>query len=218
MFTGIIEELGTVDNIRLLPDSAELTVRANKVLEGTVIGDSIAVNGVCLTVVRLGSREFTVDVMAETLHKTNLAELKRGSPVNLERALQLQTRLGGHLVSGHVDGVGCISRIEPVGIARVYEISAPPLLLPYILPKGSVAIDGISLTVVEVTEELFSVSLIPHTSKETTLGGKGIGDKVNLETDLIGKYVARFLTHSHERNESKKSDLTLDFLAQNGFL
>lgn len=218
MFTGIIEELGTVDNIRLLPDSAQLTVRANRVLEGTVIGDSMAVNGVCLTVVRLGSREFTVDVMAETLHKTNLAELKRGSPVNLERALQLQTRLGGHLVSGHVDGVGSISRILPVGIARVSEISAPPALLPYILPKGSVAIDGISLTVVEVTEELFSVSLIPHTSKETTLGSKGIGDKVNLETDLIGKYVARFLTHAHERKELKKSDLTLDFLAQNGFL
>lgn len=218
MFTGIIEELGVIENIRLLPDSAELTVRANKVLEDTIIGDSIAVNGVCLTVIRLGSREFTVDVMAETLHKTNLAELKRGSPVNLERALQLQTRLGGHLVSGHVDGVGSISRINPVGIAKVYEINSPPSLLPYILPKGSVAVDGISLTVVEVTEEFFSVSLIPHTFKETTLGTKGVGDKVNLETDLIGKYVARFLAQPNENKEKKKNNLTLDFLAQNGFL
>ncbi|GAB6174768.1 riboflavin synthase [Paradesulfitobacterium aromaticivorans] len=215
MFTGIVEELGNVENIKLLPESAELTIKARKVLEGTIIGDSISVNGVCLTVIRLSSREFTVDVMAETVHKTNLAELKQGSPVNLERALQLQTRLGGHLVSGHVDGVGTITRINSVGIAKVYEINSPPSLLPYILPKGSVAIDGISLTVVKVTEEFFSVSLIPHTFSETTLGKKGIGDRVNLETDLIGKYVARFLA---KPEDNKKNSLTLDFLAQNGFL
>lgn len=215
MFTGIVEELGNVENIKLLTESAELTIKARKVLEGTIIGDSISVNGVCLTVIRLSSREFTVDVMAETVHKTNLAELKQGSPVNLERALQLQTRLGGHLVSGHVDGVGTITRINSVGIAKVYEINSPPSLLPYILPKGSVAIDGISLTVVKVTEEFFSVSLIPHTFSETTLGKKGNGDRVNLETDLIGKYVALFLA---KPEDNKKSSLTLDFLAQNGFL
>ena len=215
MFTGIIEELGVVENLKLLPDSAHLTVKANLVLEGTKIGDSIAVNGVCLTVVRLKATEFTVDVMAETLRKTNLAELKRGSPVNLERALQLQTRLGGHLVSGHVDGVGEIQAITPYGIAKVYEIGAHPSLLPYVLPKGSIAVDGISLTVVDVGAEFFSVSLIPHTFKETTLGRKGVGDKVNLETDLIGKYVARFLAKTDSEG---KQDISLDFLAKHGFI
>ncbi|MHB1651955.1 MAG: riboflavin synthase [Desulfitobacteriaceae bacterium] len=217
MFTGIIEELGTIEKITLFPQSAELTIQAQKVLEQTNVGDSIAVNGVCLTVTRLSTRQFTVDVMAETLAKTSLAELTRGSPVNLERALQLQTRLGGHLLSGHVDGIGRISKVTPVGIAQVNEISAELALLHYILPKGSVAVDGISLTVVDAGRDFFSVSLIPHTFKATTLGKKGIGATVNLETDIIGKYVAKFLKlKSTESNE--KGNLSLDFLEANGFL
>ena len=217
MFTGIVEELGIVRGLRLLPESGQLTLEGKKVLEGTQIGDSISVNGVCLTVLRQSEREFTVDVMAETLAKTNLAELKSGSRVNLERALQLQTRLGGHLVSGHVDGVGNIRRITAWGIAQVYEINAPPALLSYVLPKGSIAIDGISLTVIDVETDYFTVSLIPHTFEQTTLGFKGIGTRVNLETDLIGKYVARFMG-LNPTSSKKQKDLSLDFLAENGFI
>jgi len=217
VFTGIVEELGIVRTLRLLPESGQLTLEGRKILSGTQIGDSIAINGVCLTVIRQSEREFTVDVMAETLTKTNLAELKSGSRVNLERALQLQTRLGGHLVSGHVDGVGSIRRITPWGIAQVYEISAPPPLLAYILPKGSIAIDGISLTVIDVEADYFTVSLIPHTFEQTTLGSKGIGASVNLETDLIGKYVARFMG-IHTAPSKNKQDLSLGFLAENGFI
>lgn len=216
MFTGIIEELGTVADVQILPDAAFLTIEARKVLKETQIGDSIAVNGVCLTVVKLQDTRFTVDVMAETLQKTNLAELARGSQVNLERALQLSTRLGGHLVSGHVDGLGIIHKKTKVGIAEVFEISTSPTLLHYILPKGSVSIDGISLTVVKVDQQGFSVSLIPHTRQETTLGIKGVGSKINLETDLIGKYVARFLENSSGQEDRK--DLSMAFLAEHGFL
>ncbi|AGA69378.1 riboflavin synthase alpha chain [Desulfitobacterium dichloroeliminans LMG P-21439] len=214
MFTGIIEELGKVTDLKILPDSAQLTIEGSHVLAGTQIGDSIAVNGICLTVVKMQGQLFTVDVMAETLNKTNLKECGRGTRVNLERALQLSTRLGGHIVSGHVDGVGTILRITPVGIARVFEIKASPALLKYILPKGSIAIDGISLTVVDVLSQGFTISLIPHTRQETTLGFKGVGDVVNLETDLIGKYVARFL----EKNDAPQKDLSMNFLAEHGFL
>ncbi|WP_018211688.1 riboflavin synthase [Desulfitobacterium hafniense] len=214
MFTGIIEELGKVTDLKVLPDSAQLTLEGTKVLEGTQIGDSIAVNGICLTVVKMQGNLFTVDVMAETLHKTNLKECSRGTRVNLERALQLSTRLGGHLVSGHVDGVGTIQKITPVGIARVFTIKAAPELLNYVLPKGSIAIDGISLTVVDLLPQAFTISLIPHTRQETTLGFKGVGDVVNLETDLIGKYVARFM----EKKEAPQKDLSMSFLAENGFI
>lgn len=215
MFTGIIEELGRVEDIQRLPQSAILTLKGHKVLEETVIGDSIAVNGVCLTVVGFGEHSFRVDVMAETLAKSSLAELKHGSPVNLERALQLKTRLGGHLVSGHVDGTGIIRRITRFDIAHVYEIQTDTLLLPFILPKGSIAIDGISLTVVDVSSHSFTVSLIPHTFQETTLGHKETGAVVNLETDLIGKYVARFLGKELPKREDK---LSFAFLQEHGFL
>ena len=217
MFTGIVEELGIVRTLRLLPESGQLTLEGRKVLDGTQIGDSIAINGVCLTVIRKSEREFTVDVMAETLAKTNLADLKGGSHVNLERALQLQTRLGGHLVSGHVDGVGHIRQITPWGIAQVYEISAPPALLSAMLPKGSIAIDGISLTIIDVEADYFTVSLIPHTFTETTLGLKRIGASVNLETDLIGKYVARFMGLNTSYGKTKEN-LSLGFLAEHGFI
>lgn len=217
MFTGIVEELGVVHALRLFPESGQLTIEGIQVLNGTQIGDSIAINGVCLTVLKQSEREFTVDVMAETLAKTNLAELKSGSRVNLERALQLQTRLGGHLVSGHIDGVGKIRKITSWGIAQVYEISAPPTLLLYMLPKGSIAIDGISLTMIDVESDYFTVSLIPHTFEQTTLGIKGIGASVNLETDLIGKYVARFMG-MNTASSNTKQDLSLGFLAEHGFI
>ncbi|HZK52658.1 MAG TPA: riboflavin synthase [Desulfosporosinus sp.] len=217
MFTGIVEELGVVRALRLFPESGQLTIEGKQVLNGTQIGDSIAINGVCLTVLKQSEREFTVDVMAETLAKTNLAELKSGSRVNLERALQLQTRLGGHLVSGHIDGVGEIRKITSWGIAQVYEISAPPTLLLYMLPKGSIAIDGISLTMIDVESDYFTVSLIPHTFEQTTLGIKGIGASVNLETDLIGKYVARFMGMNTASSPTKQ-DLSLGFLAEHGFI
>lgn len=214
MFTGIVEELGKVADLKISPDSAQLTLEGSKVLEGTQIGDSISVNGVCLTVVKLQGNLFTVDIMAETLNKTNLKLCSRGSRVNLERALQLSTRLGGHLVSGHVDGVGTIQRITPAGIAKLFELKTSSSLLKYVLPKGSIAIDGISLTVVDILSQGFSVSLIPHTRQETTLGFKGVGDTVNLETDLIGKYVARLL----EKTEEPKKDLSMSFLSEHGFL
>lgn len=217
MFTGIIEELGTVLSVDLLKDAARLAIGADIVLNGSQIGDSIAVNGVCLTATALTPRSFTVDMMYETLQKTSLRELKQHSRVNLERALQLQSRLGGHLVSGHVDGIGNLASITTVGIAQVYKIRTSPDITAGLLPKGSVAIDGISLTVIDVNENDFTVSLIPHTMKNTTLGFKGIGSVVNLETDIIGKYVSRILNKNSRLGENKK-DISLEFLTNNGFI
>ncbi|KUO62755.1 MAG: riboflavin synthase subunit alpha [Gracilibacter sp. BRH_c7a] len=215
MFTGLVEELGKVKTLELLQDSAKLTIEADKVLNQAQIGDSIAVNGVCLTVTEMNQKYFSVDIMHETLAKTNLHELKSLSKVNLERALQLSTRLGGHMVSGHVDGIGTISSIDNKGIAKVFKISAPPSLTSFLIPKGSVAIDGISLTVVEVEKDYFTISLIPHTFGHTTLGFKSIGSTVNLETDIIGKYVARFMNMGQE---TKNKDISMDFLAEHGFI
>lgn len=215
MFTGIIEELGTIQRLDMLKDSARLTVAAAKVLSGSQIGDSIAVNGVCLTVTEMNKPFFSVDIMYETLRKTNLKDLKNQSKVNLERALQLQTRLGGHLVSGHVDGTGVIASIQKVGIANLYEITAAEEVTRFLLPKGSVAVDGISLTVVDVGPTYFTVSLIPHTFAHTTLGFKTIGSSVNLETDIIGKYVARFLQPD---KTSSGRDISIDFLTEHGFI
>lgn len=215
MFTGIIEELGTVRKLDSLQNSARLTIEAAKVLEDSQIGDSIAVNGVCLTVTELAKNYFAVDIMYETLRKTNLQELKPQTKVNLERALQLQTRLGGHLISGHVDGIGQISAVKKVGIANVYEITASPVLTSSSIPKGSIAVDGISLTLVDVGPDYLSVSLIPHTFKNTTLGLKGIGSTVNLETDIIGKYVAKFLK---PEKSPARNDISLNFLTEHGFI
>ncbi len=217
MFTGIAEELGEVQEIRLDTNSALLTVKARKVLTDIHLGDSIAVNGVCLTVVRFTSQTFTADVMAETLAKSDLGQKSRGARVNLERALQLTTRLGGHLVSGHIDGTGEILRTYSQGIATVLEISAPEPVLKLIVPKGSIAIDGISLTVVDVTPSSFSVSLIPHTFNETTLGFKGPGDTVNLENDMIGKYVYHFL-NGGRMQEASRAKVDYDFLLKHGFV
>jgi len=198
------------------PDSARLHILATRVLEDARIGDSIAVNGVCLTVTTFADGGFTADVMAETLDKTNLRELKPGGKVNLERALRLGDRLGGHLVSGHVDGVGTIVGLTKHDIATIVTIQAPEQVMKYIIKKGSVAIDGTSLTVVDFEQDKFQVSLIPHTAHATVLGGKKIGDSVNLEADVLGKYIERLLQSREE--QPVQSKLSLEFLSANGFL
>lgn len=220
MFTGLVAELGTVQRLARQGNSYHLTVGAKKVLENLKIGDSVAVNGACLTVVRMDDSGFTADVMPETVRLTNIGSLQPGSRVNLERTLRLCDGLDGHIVSGHVDGLGTISEQRPEGIAVVVTISTPPELLKYIIKKGSIAIDGISLTVTEVTYTSFSVSLIPHTAKETTLGFKKVGDSVNLETDILGKYVERMLTwnSAQAQQEGKSDTLNMNTLLENGFL
>lgn len=215
MFTGIIEEVGTVIKLDQQGVSARITLEADKVLENTKLGDSIAVNGVCLTVTDLQKDRFCADVMAETLRRSSLGVLKKGSKVNLERAMAADGRFGGHMVSGHIDGTGEIAKISPEGTAVWYTIEAPQSILDGIVEKGSIAIDGISLTVAEVTEQDFSVSIIPHTGANTTLSFKKQGDIVNLENDVVGKYVQKFLSG---KKDEKKSNVTEEFLGKYGFL
>jgi len=215
LFTGIIEEIGYVKRINQQSRSAQIEIKADKVLGDVAVGDSIAVNGVCLTVVAFDSQHFTADVMPETVSKTNLRELKPGSPVNLERALKLGGRLGGHIVQGHVDAVGTIVEKQILEIAIIYRIATEPELLQYVVPKGSVAIDGISLTVVDVFQDSFTVSLIPHTAHETVLGEKKPGDRVNLESDIIGRYVKHLMNRNHGE---ERQALNLSFLAEHGFI
>lgn len=218
MFTGIIEETGIIKEINRSSKSVKLCIEASKVLEETNLGDSISISGICLTVVELGQNTFSVDVIAETLRKTNLLKLSIGSRVNLERALKLSDRLGGHLVSGHVDGLGVISNIVMEDIARIISIETDFDLLNYIITKGSIAIDGISLTVIYVDEHSFKVSIIPRTAAETNLLGKKIGDTVNLETDIIARYAGKLLLKSNKQNENTgKSKIDMDFLIENGF-
>lgn len=193
MFTGIVEELGQIVAIETAPDSARLTVRGPVVTSDAKHGDSIAVNGVCLTVISLDDGAFTADVMAETLNRSSLGALEPGSVVNLERPLTLGSRLGGHLVQGHVDGVGRIISREPSEAWEIVSVSLPADLAKYVVEKGSITVDGISLTVVAVTASSFSVSLIPATLELTTLGRKVVGDPVNLEVDVVAKYVERML-------------------------
>lgn len=218
MFTGLVAELGTVQRLARQGSSYHLTVGAKKVLDNLKIGDSVAVNGACLTVVRMDEGGFTADVMPETVRLTNIGSLQPGSKVNLERTLRLCDGLDGHIVSGHVEGLGTISEQRPEGIAVVVTIATPPELLKYIIKKGSIAIDGISLTVTEVTDTSFSVSLIPHTAKETTLGLKKVGDSVNLETDILGKYVERMLTWNKQTQAGKADTLNMQTLLENGFV
>ncbi len=194
MFTGIIEEMGTVTAIEAQPDGARLRVRAGALIEDARVGESIAVSGVCLTMVDFAPGEFAADLAAETLRRTTLGDLAPGDPVNLERPLRLDQRLGGHIVQGHVDGVGTIAAVTREGDGIWMEIDAPAALAPYIAEKGSVAVDGISLTVAKVTDGgRFAVALIPHTLAVTTLGRKGAGVAVNLEVDILAKYVERLL-------------------------
>lgn len=200
MFTGIVEEVGTIRNIKRGQHSAVLTIHAKTVLEGTRIGDSIAVNGICLTVTRLFPDGFSADVMHETLNRSSLAGLTAGSVVNLERAMPANGRFGGHIVAGHVDGVGHIANIRRDDTAVWYTVHAGPEILRYVVEKGSITIDGISLTVACTGTERFSVSVIPHTAAVTTLSERRVGDRVNLETDIIGKYVSQLLHFEHPRS------------------
>lgn len=212
MFTGIIEEVGTIKAI----GGGRLQIEARKVVSDVQIGDSIAVNGVCLTVTSFTKTGFSADVMPETIRRTSLNELGIGSPVNLERALTLQSRLGGHIVSGHIDGTGQIISMKDEGNAILMKIGADSEILNHIVEKGSVALDGISLTVASVTDSDFTVSLIPHTRQVTNLGSKGIGSTINIENDVVGKYVEKFLQVQKADNKPA-STLTMDFLRSNGF-
>ena len=214
MFTGIIEEIGTVSSVKQSGSSSFIEIQAKKVLEDVHIGDSIAVNGVCLTVTHFGGGVFRADVMNETLSRSSLGKLTSGSPVNLERAMAANGRFGGHIVSGHIDGTGTVTDIKNDGIAVWYTVSAAPELLHYIVEKGSIAIDGISLTVAKVTETSFSVSIIPHTAAQTILGSRKVGDIVNLENDIIGKYVEKLMKPAES---PKTGGITMEFLAKNGY-
>jgi len=208
MFTGIVEEIGIVRG--LIPE--RLTVEAKKVLEGTKPGDSIAVNGACLTVTSIGKDNFSVDVMSETVRRTNLSRLHYGNPVNLERAMPAEGRFGGHFVQGHVDDVGKILSLQPEEKAVIARISAPALLMSYVVSKGFIAVDGVSLTVIDCDDFSLSVSLVTYTREHTTLGSTKPGDMVNLEVDIIAKYVERF------RQRYNRGVLTPDFLEEHGFL
>ena len=206
MFTGIVEELGTVAAIDDLTDAIRLTITASEVLEGTGLGDSIAVNGCCLTVVSTDGAAWTADVMKESLDKTSLGGLRAGDPVNLERAVTAEKRLGGHIVQGHVDGVGEVLRREPSEHWEVVEISLPPGLARYLVDKGSITVDGVSLTVVEAGPTSFTISLIPETLARTTLGRRRPGDRVNLEVDILAKHVEKLLAAQLPSGQQKEQD------------
>lgn len=226
MFTGIIEEVGVIRSIRMGAKSAVITIQADKVMEDIHIGDSIAANGVCLTVTTIDKNTYTVDIMHESLRRTNLGMMKGGSRVNLERAMPANGRFGGHIVAGHVDGIGRIISMEKDDNAVWIQIGAEPSVLKYIVDKGSITIDGISLTVARTDAGSFAVSVIPHTAANTTLLEKKPGDTVNLETDIIGKYVEKLLHFNEESTDgsagkgnkaAQSSGITMEFLAKNGF-
>ena len=212
MFTGIIEEVGNISSLNISGTSGSIKVNAFAVLQNTKLGDSIAVNGVCLTVTHLENNSFTADVMAETFRRTNLGQLSNGSPVNLERAMAGNGRFGGHIVSGHIDGTGTISKIQNESNATWYYINAPQQILNLVVEKGSIAIDGISLTVAYVDKSTFAVSIIPHTSSQTILSTRKVGDTVNLENDIIGKYVQK-LMGIQNNNQSQKDSKILEWLS-----
>jgi riboflavin synthase len=216
MFTGLIEEIGRVQSVVKSTKSARITINARKVLEEVKLGDSISTNGVCLTVTEFSSSSFVVDVMAETMRRSNLHRLSPGDEVNLERALRLGDRLGGHLVSGHIDGVGTIASYENEDNAVWVTIGTDPEVLKYIVQKGSIAIDGISLTVAYVDDAVFKVSIIPHTKEVTTLLRKKAGYMVNLECDMIGKYVEKLL--GAKEQAPVKKGLDMNFLSEHGFV
>ena len=205
MFTGIVEEVGNVKSV----GSGQLTVSASAVLEATRLGDSMAVNGACLTVSAKDATSFSVDVMPETLKRTNLGQLRPGSNVNLERALMVGARVGGHLVQGHVDATGRVVSLVLEGGAVIAKLAAPPEVLRYVVEKGFIAADGVSLTVVGYDQSSFSVSLVGYTLNNTVLGSRKVGDQVNLEVDIIAKYV--------EKLREGRGGVTLDFLSEHGF-
>jgi len=211
MFTGIIEEIGKVERIQKDSRNCKLSIKASKILTDIHLGDSIAVNGICLTVTHFNHQAFTVDVMNETWGRTALTLLKHGSEVNLERALSVNGRLGGHIVTGHIDGTGKISSIKKDDNAVWYQINTQKEILDLIVEKGSITIDGISLTVAKVSKVNFSVSVIPHTLEQTILKSKQVGNTVNLENDILGKYVQKLM------DNSPKSEISKELLYQNGF-
>lgn len=221
MFTGIIEEVGKVQEVIKATKSAKIVIDARKVLEDVMIGDSISTNGVCLTVTEFSTSSFVVDVMAETMRRSNLHLLKVGDEVNLERALRVGDRLGGHIVSGHIDGTGIITEYEKEDNAVWVTISARREILRYIVQKGSITIDGISLTVAYINDKVFKVSIIPHTKEITTLLRKKVGDLVNLECDMVGKYVEKLIMNKEEKESNKEGneeDIDYNFLQENGFV
>lgn len=213
MFTGIIEEMGVIAPITRGASSGQIVIQAEKILEDCKIGDSIAVNGVCLTVIRADVDSFAVDVSPETFRRTNLGELSRGGKVNLERSLKLQDRLGGHIVLGHVDEVGVITSIQTEDNATIMRVSVSSDAMRYIVQKGSVCVDGVSLTIANLLADAFEVSLIPYTKEVTTLGEKRVGARVNIEVDILGRYVERLLSRD-ERPER----ISMEFLSEHGFL
>jgi riboflavin synthase len=218
MFTGIVEEMGAVSAIEKSLTGTRLTFLASTVMSDLKIGDSVGVNGTCLTVVSRGEREFSVEVSPETLAVTTLGQLAAGAPVNLERAMKLNQRLGGHMVAGHVDGIGTILTRQPDSNAIILECEAPKEILRYCVPKGSITVDGISLTINQVTDRSFAVAIIPHTVKVTTLGLKQVGDQVNLESDLIGKYVERLLQERGVLPTKPAPAIDLDYLKKRGLI
>lgn len=213
MFTGLIEEIGLIQLVTKSEKAALISIRASLVLKGAKVGDSICTNGVCLTITELNKNCFTAFVMPETMRKSNLKNLIAGNKVNLERALSLQDRLGGHIVSGHIDGTGIITKLQGEDNALWITISAQEELLRYIVQKGSIAIDGVSLTVANINSEVFQVSIIPHTRFETTLLDKKEGDEVNLECDILGKYIDKLL----KKPEPAKKNININMLIENGF-
>ena len=218
MFTGIVEEVGEIKNIRHGAKSAQLTICGSVVTSDSKVGDSIAVNGVCLTATSISGNTFTADVMAESMRRTSLGSLSVGSKVNLERAMAANGRFGGHIVSGHIDGTGVIKEFKREDNAVWVTVFADKKILRYIIEKGSIAIDGISLTVAYIDDICFKVSIIPHTASETTLLSKKQGDVVNLENDVIGKYVEKLLGQKQTEDAPKKSGLDAEFLMKNGFM
>ncbi|UOQ95052.1 riboflavin synthase [Halobacillus shinanisalinarum] len=214
MFTGIVEEMGTIKSIKSKTEALELSIGAKEILSDVQLGDSISINGVCLTVTSYSDQSVEFDVMPETFRATNLHELKQGSLVNLERAMAAGGRFGGHLVSGHIDGTGKIVAKRRESNAVYYEIELPKELIHYFVYKGSITVDGTSLTVFGIEENRVTISLIPHTMEHTVLGNKEPGDVVNIECDMIGKYVAHFLGKDQASTQSR---LTKDFLSENGF-
>lgn len=220
MFTGIIEEIGKIVSVRKGAKSAVLAIEGPFVLQDAKVGDSIAVNGICLTATTITGNVFTADVMAETMRRTALGNLRVGSPVNLERAMAADGRFGGHIVSGHIDGTGTITDMRQEENAVWVTIAADASIMRYIIEKGSIAIDGISLTVAAVSEKDFQVSVIPHTRQETTLLTKKAGDLVNLENDVVGKYVEHLMRFDAREGKSSQSESRVDmgFLAEHGFL
>lgn len=217
MFTGIVEELGTVRDCRRDGDGYVLSINCSTVLEGTIPGDSIAVNGVCLTVTELDSKGFTTGLAPETRKRTNLDALVSGSPINLERSVTPNTRMGGHFVQGHVDGTGTIKSFRRDEDALWVAITAPDSVMRYIVVKGYITLDGTSLTVVDVGKDWFSVTLVAYTQSHIIMPGKNVGDAINIEVDVLGKYVERILQYGKSEQPTQASRITPEFLQENGY-